>query len=99
MALSDIKKMSVSNFISDIPRLFNNAIESITNTISTFINEDENKIKAGSIEAANITATSTVICNNIIISDDKIDVLSTLKMMQDEIDDLKKQIDENTNGE
>lgn len=63
--IASIKNMfSIKNFITDLPRMLNNAFAIVSDVILKFYDADKNKLEATFVEADNITA-STIITQNI----------------------------------
>lgn len=102
--LGNIKEMSLKNFISDIPRIFNTLVKELKGTITSFFNESDNKITIKSLESTTISATS-VNANDVYVTTNDGNTVSVssiiekMKSMSENIEDLKERVKKLEDGE
>jgi hypothetical protein len=81
-AYMEFKKLSIKNFIGDLPNIVNTNFEKVSDFIYSIFNEDTNTIHAkGAIIENQVTANS-VITNNLIISDSDGKTVSFAEMIE-----------------
>ena len=102
VSTSDLKKLetkfSIKNFISDLPRMLNEAFSVIYKCITSFYDPDKDTLKSSSAEIDYITA-STIVCQNITIKNSDSSIIDPaiaieIKALKEKIDDLYEKIEE-----
>lgn len=65
----EFKKLSIKNFIGDLPNIINANFEKVSNFINSIFNEDTDTLHVKGAIIDNKVTTNTVIANNLVIGD------------------------------
>ena len=87
-------KFSISNFLSDLPRMLNDAFGAIVECIMSFYDPESKALKSERLETNYIEAT-TIVTQNIRFNSDN-GVVYDLENIGNEIEDIKRKLNEFT---
>lgn len=68
-ACMEFKKLSIKNFIGDLPNIINANFEKVSNFINSIFNEDTDTLHVKGAIIDNKVTANTVIANNLVIGD------------------------------
>ena len=78
----EFKKLSIKNFIGDLPNIINANFEKVSNFINSIFNEDTDTLHVKGAIIENRVTANTIITNNLVISDSEGNKVSFAEMIE-----------------